>query len=125
MFFSDFSPRSSNTNLVLPLTCSNTLLDRQTPPGSNSFSMRAATLTPSPKMSSPSIMMSPILMPIRKRISREAPSFLSDILACDGAGHRIDGAGELDQHSIASGLDDPALIRGDGWIDEFEPQRSQ
>jgi hypothetical protein len=32
-------------NLVLPRTCSKALSDRQTPPGSHSFSTRAATLT--------------------------------------------------------------------------------
>jgi len=38
------------------------------PPGSHKASRRAAILTPSPKMSSPSMMMSPTLMPMRKTI---------------------------------------------------------
>ena len=41
----------------------------QTPPGSESASSRAATLTPSPWISSPSITTSPRLMPMRNTIS--------------------------------------------------------
>src|SRR4051812_21903934 len=44
----------------------------QTPPGSHSVSSRAATFTPSPKMSLPSIMMSPTLIPTRSTIRRSA-----------------------------------------------------
>ena len=75
---------------------------------------RAATLTPSPKMSPPSTMMSPTLMPMRKsmrplvghvrRCARPSPLHL------DGAAHRIDDAGELDQHAVAGGLDDAAAV---------------
>jgi hypothetical protein len=43
--------------------------EMQMPPGSARASRRAVTLTPSPKMSSPSTMTSPRLMPIRKSIS--------------------------------------------------------
>src|SRR5215471_16842364 len=42
----------------------------QMPPGSAIPSRRAATLTPSPRMSSPSIRMSPRLIPIRDSIRR-------------------------------------------------------
>jgi hypothetical protein len=38
------------------------------PPGSAIPSIRAATLTPSPRMSSPSMMISPTLIPIRNRM---------------------------------------------------------
>ena len=34
------------------------------------------------------------------------------------AAHRIDSAGELDQHAVAGGLDDAAAVRGDPGIDE-------
>ena len=49
--------------------------EMHSPPGSHSASSRAATLTPSPKMSSPSMMMSPTLMPMRKtmRLSSATP----------------------------------------------------
>jgi hypothetical protein len=33
----------------------------------------------------------------------------------------IDGAGKLDQHLAADGLDDAAAMRGDGGIDQRPP----
>ena len=61
----------------------------QMPPGSAIPSSRAATLTPSPRMSSPSIRMSPRLIPIRNSIRRSCgtPSFLSAITACTATAH--------------------------------------
>src|ERR1035438_4838420 len=94
----------------------------QMPPGSAMPSSRAATLTPSPKMSSPSIMISPILIPIRVLHLRAdcARCLLRHFpLNCNCARHGIDGACELDQHAVAGRLDDPALVRGDGGINEF------
>jgi len=41
----------------------------------------------------------------------------------DGTAHRIDDAAELDQHPIAGGLDDPAVMLGDLRIDELAAQR--
>ena len=42
------------------------------------------------------------------------------------AAHRIDGAGELDQHAVAAGLDDAAAVRrqwgiDDGFLDILQP----
>ena len=39
-------------------------------------------------------------------------------LQLDRAACRIDGAGELDQHAVAGGLDDAAVMRGDAGIDD-------
>ena len=50
------------------LTKPRTIREMQRPPGSASASRRAATFTPSPKMSSLSTMMSPRLIPIRNLI---------------------------------------------------------
>jgi hypothetical protein len=44
------------------------------------------------------------------------------LLDLDRAAHPIDYAGELHQHSIAGGLDDPAMVLGDFRIDKFAPQ---
>src|SRR6476620_4172827 len=94
----------------------------QTPPGSAIPSRRAATLTPSPRISLSSTMMSPTWMPTRNsnRLACGTVPFCSAIQRwnLDGAAHCIDGAGELDQHAVADRLDDPSAMRGDGWIDK-------
>jgi hypothetical protein len=41
------------------------------------------------------------------------------LLHHDGAAHRIDDRGELDQEAVARGLDDTALVLGDQRIDEL------
>jgi len=61
------------------------------PPGAATLSMRAAMLTPSPKISSPSMMMSPTLMPTRNWIGSalrfyEERGLISFVRA--GSGHR-------------------------------------
>ncbi len=92
------------------------------PPGSQIDSSRAAMLTPSPKMSLPSMMMSPILMPMRKtmRLSSGTSvlSFDHAALNGDGAGHRVDHAGEFRQQPVAGGFDDAAAMGGDCAIDQ-------
>jgi hypothetical protein len=40
-----------------------------------------------------------------------------------GAEHRIDYAGEFRQHAVAGGLDDPAMMRADLRIDQFDEMR--
>ena len=61
----------------------------QMPPGSAMPSSLAATLTPSPRMSSPSIRMSPRLIPILNSIRRSTgtPSFRWAITACTATAH--------------------------------------
>ena len=39
-------------------------------------------------------------------------------LQFDGAAHRLDGAGKLDQHAVAGGLDEVAAMRGEGGLDK-------
>ena len=60
------SPRSSKVTGNLSRTWSRTAREMHSPPGSHKLSNRAATLTPSPKISPASPMMSPTLTPIRK-----------------------------------------------------------
>jgi hypothetical protein len=68
MFFTVCSPRSAKASDSLSLIWSLAAREMHSPPGSHSASRRAAMFTPSPKMSSPSMMMSPRLMPIRNTI---------------------------------------------------------
>ena len=43
----------------------------------------------------------------------------------DGAVDRVDDAPELDNRSVAGALDYPAMIHGDGWIDQIGSERPQ
>ena len=61
MFLSVCRPPSSKTASSRLRTSSCTRADRQIPPGVATSCKRAATFTPSPKMSSPSTMMSPMI----------------------------------------------------------------
>ena len=70
MFFTVCSPRLANAIDSLSRICSLAEREMHTPPGSHRASKRAAMFTPSPKMSLPSMMMSPTLMPIRKTTCR-------------------------------------------------------
>src|SRR5215471_13923297 len=75
MFLTCCSPRSSKVTGNLSRTWSRTAREMHSPPGSHKLSSRAATLTPSPKMSPASLMMSPTLIPMRKvrRLSSATP----------------------------------------------------
>ena len=68
MFFRLCSPASTKLAATLPCTCRQASSEIEMPPGSAMPSIRAAMLTPSPKISSPSMMMSPTLMPMRNWI---------------------------------------------------------
>ena len=110
----------------MPRTCRCASSDMQTPPGSAIPSSRAAMLTPSPKISLSSMMMSPTWMPMRNsiRISAARPhSALPCRAGLQRRSDRIDDARELDQHAVAGRLDDAAAMRGDGGIDEVLPDR--
>ena len=74
MFLNRLSPRSVNVAAIFPVISSSTLPAMATPPGGASASSLAATLMPSPKISSSCTTMSPRLMPMRSAIgaSREA-----------------------------------------------------
>ena len=94
------------------------------PPGSATASRRAATLTPSPKMSAPSLTMSPRLMPIlqQDRIGRGFVRLGEPRLQVTGGVHGIDGAGELDKHAVAHELHDaPAVVVHHGSEDFLAP----
>ena len=99
----------------------------QIPPGSASASRRAATLTPSPKMSSSSTMTSPRLMPMRNLMRRSSGSIGLAVdhpaLHLGGAAHRVDDAGEFRQHAVAGVLDDAAPVLLDLRIDQLPEMR--
>ena len=130
MFLSACSPISSKSRSSRPRGSSCTRAETQIPPGSAMPSSRAATLTPSPKMSPSSTTMSPWLMPMRNSMRRSAAtSALRSAISRlhrDGAAHRVDDAGELDQHPVAGGLDDAArdARRSSGSISSRRSARS-
>ena len=90
MFLSVCVPPSSNAVSRRSRTSSCTRLDMQMPPGGAISCRRAATLTPSPKMSSPSTMMSPRLMPMRKAMRRSSAisAVRSAIAVCTSTAQR-------------------------------------
>src|SRR5262249_52312549 len=92
-------------------------------------SSRAATLTPSPKMSPSSTTMSPMLMPMRNsmRLSGGTPVLRPGHLALnvDGTAQRIDNTAEFDEQPVAGGFDEPAPVLGDCGIEELAAQPSE
>ncbi len=94
----------------------------QIPPGSASASIRAATFTPSPKMSSPSTMMSPTLMPMRNsmRSSSAIPAFR---FAMPSGRQRRSAPrprrSKLEQKAVAGRFDDAAGVFSDEAIHEL------
>ena len=90
------------------------------PPAWQMLSSRAAMLTPSPKMSLSSTMMSPTLMPMRRLdflvrrqigIARRHPA-----LDVDGATNRIDRAGEFHKGTVTGRFHDAAAMLRDLWV---------
>src|SRR6185437_13027918 len=47
------------------------------------------------------------------------------VLHVDRAPHRVDDAAKLDDDPVAGALDDPAVVRGDGGVDQVAAQRPQ
>jgi hypothetical protein len=94
------------------------------PPGSATPSRRAATLTPSPKVSSASnddvadIDSDPVL---ELRHNRASGLLRHAQLYSNRAGHGVDRARELDQHSVTGCSNEAASMCGDLRIDEFSP----
>jgi hypothetical protein len=84
-------------------------------------------LTPSPKMSPSSMMMSPTLMPMRNSMRRPAgtAALRAIISRCTSTAppHRVDDTGELDEEAVAGGFDDAAAMLGDLGIAELAPDR--
>ena len=86
--------------------------------------------TPSPKMSSPSAMISPRLMPTRNSIRSsgwgDPVAIGHPPLHLRGAPDGVNDAGEFGQEAVAGVLHDPAPVLGDLRIDQllevsFEP----
>ncbi len=123
MFFSCCSPISSKARSSLPAASSCTRAETQMPPGSARPSSRAAILTPSPKMSPSSTMMSPRWMPMRN--SMRLSGWHGGVplghrrLDLGRAAQRVDDAGELDQQAVAGGLDDAARCSAIFGIDQL------
>ena len=120
MFFRICVPMSSKATSTLPRICRWASSDMQMPPGSEIPSRRAAMLTPSPKISLSSMMMSPTWMPMRNSIRGSVARPRSGPPCCAGfpAHHRINGAGKLDQHPVTGRLYDPASISAYCGVDE-------
>ena len=61
------------------------------------------------------------------RLSSGTPALRSDhgVLHFDRAAHRVDHAAELDDRAVAGALDHPALVHGDGGIDQIAAQRPE
>src|SRR5262249_11620446 len=117
------SPRSSKAMSRRSRTSSCAAALRQTPPGSASASSLAAMLTPSPKISPSSIMMSPSLLPLRNSMRRpcRCRGVAGDhlLLHLDPTAHRVDNAGELGEQSVAGVFDHSATVLGDLRVDQF------
>ena len=126
MFLSVCGPRSSKARSMRLPTCSRTVSETSTPPGSHSCSNRAATLTPSPRISAPSATTSPRFIPIRstRRSSGGVGRLPLDhgLLQRDGAQHGVDHGAELDESAIAGRLHQSATMSGQKWVDDVTAQ---
>ena len=123
MFFTICSPRSVKVNASLSRICSFTVRETHNPPGSHKVSSRAATFTPSPKMSFPSIMISPRLMPMRStmRLSSASSALRLNMPRWTATAQATASTtlGELDEQTVAGGLDDAPAMAGDGRIEQI------
>lgn len=104
---------------VLPLTCSNALPERYTPPGTalifNAWRDIDAVAED--------------ILAVNNYVANVDADAKGNLLGVigvvlrhlalhvDRASHGFDGTRELDQHAIAGGLDDTALVLGNGGID--------
>ena len=106
------------------LTCRYASSERQIAPGLATPCNRAAILTPSP-IRSPSLSSttSPKWMPTRNFDApvRRDPSIALDHRPLDfnGAVYCVDNTPELGNCAIAGALDDPAVVDGDGRVDQI------
>src|SRR5215468_4294283 len=129
MFLSCCSPISRKAMSSLPVASSRTRAETQMPPGSAKPSSRAATLTPSPKMSPSSTTMSPTLIPTRKAMRFSAGTSVLRLAIArwisTAERNDVDHADELDEQSVAGGFDDAAVMIGDLRVDYFGAERPE
>ena len=60
---------------------------------------------------------------ISTRRGRQAGvAFNEAVLHLNGAAHRVDHAAKLDEAAVPGSLDDPPVVRVDGWIDQIAAQ---
>ena len=80
-------------------------------------------MTPSPKMSSPSMMMSPTLIADAEDDAQVLghPRIAADHAALnhDRAPDRIDDAGKFDESAVACSLDDTAMMSGNRRVNQL------
>src|SRR6516164_3826939 len=114
MFLTCCTPRSSKRYGSRPTMWSWTAADMQIPPGSARPSSRAATLTPSPKMSSGSTITSPTLMPMRKAnaliLAGIGVALCHFELNFGGATHGVDHTDKLCQQFVACRFDNVTAV---------------
>ena len=129
MFLRVCSPMSSNAKSSLSPIWSRTVPDTQMPPGSAMPSSRAAMLTPSPWMSSSSMITSPRLTPMRHsmRTSVASSALRSAIPRCHSVAQRIASTTLANSTSRPSPvvLTMPPVMLGDRRVDQFGAQRLQ
>src|SRR5262245_12617304 len=117
MFLSCCSPAFSKMILSLPSASSLTRLETQMPPDSARPSRRTATLTPSPKMSPRSTMMSPDVYAdaeLDPLLLRHIGITLNHAaLDIHGTTHRVHDTAELSQQPVSGVLDDTSTVFGD------------
>ena len=129
MFFTLCSPRSAKPSDSLSRTCSLAEREMHTPPGSHNASSRAATFTPSPKMSPPS---KNDVTDIEADAQDDLPVRVYPRVECQhGAlnrhctAHSIHDADEFYQQPVACRFEDPAVVAGDGGVDALAPMLLQ
>src|SRR6516164_3935467 len=129
IFFTSCSPRSSNVQSSLSRTWSRTTRLIQIPPGSASASSRAATFTPSPKMSYSSTITSPRLIPIRTSNAPVLRSFRIALghsaLDFGRASYCVHHARELGKEAVAGVFHNSAPVFRDLRVDQFLEVRLQ
>src|SRR6516165_7105312 len=95
----------------------------QMPPGSANPSNRAATLTPSPKMSCSSTMTSPRFTPMRNLIRRSFGNLrlsgAHPALNLYSTPHSIDDTWKFREHAVAGIFDDPTSVLIDLRINQL------
>jgi len=123
MFFTRCSPRSTKPIGSFSPTCSRAVALTQISPGSASASSRAATFD---AVAEDVVVLDDDVADIDADAKANALALVDvgiavfhALLHHDGAAHRIDDRGELDQEAVARSLDNMALVLGDQRIDQL------